>query len=419
MTDLVICSLANAFRIYLIRKLILIFVDGTDKEINKTKEILMFSLFFFINTVLYLRLRISWVNMLCNIIGIYLLSGLYTKSTKMKCFLTCSSYLINMGCDIVGTVLVMNYEEGKMVRQTFQIIIVFLISICVLVVERIVSYREKNNDVKSLPLMLVPLSSIVIICMVFYREKDISTNGIIIICIGLLVINMLIFYLYNLLLKSITEKYENEILKQKVQIYSNQLDVIMKSEERIRSLRHDLKHHINELKILANKYEMAEVDDYLKSMQSYIEDSKVIVDSGNREIDSLLNYMLVKAKNQLNTVQINVQLPEKLVHSFDIVVLLGNLLENAIEAAEKTEEKFLDVVILYKKGIVKIEIKNSFLAAETVLDKNGRYITTKKNKNMHGIGLNSIEKIVEKYDGLLDINQEEKYFCTKLVLYWE
>ena len=70
-----------------------------------------------------------------------------------------------------------------------------------------------------------------------------------------------------------------------------------------------------------------------------------IVASGNFEIDSVMNYMLYRAKEEQCNVNVKVQLPKTVAHSFDINVILGNLLENSIEAARQTEEKRLDIEI--------------------------------------------------------------------------
>ena len=98
-----------------------------------------------------------------------------------------------------------------------------------------------------------------------------------------------------------------------------------------------MKHHLNELTLLANKYDVAEIREYIGQMRSFMENPDELIASGNMEIDSVLNYMLQKAEKDLKTVDIKVMLPEKVQHSFDVNVLLGNLLENAIEAAERTE----------------------------------------------------------------------------------
>lgn len=208
-------------------------------------------------------------------------------------------------------------------------------------------------------LIFVPLCSVVVICLLIYLNAC-TDRGIAIVCIGLLIVNFCMLYLYNVLLHSISQKYETEMLRQEMQIYANQLDSIRQSEEKIKALQHDMKHHMNELKLMANKHGVVEMQEYIDHMEDFIENPNEIVDSGNMEIDSVLNYMLQKARDELSNVTVNVMLPEKIEHSFDINILLGNLLENAIETARQTEKRYLGVDITFKRGVLKIQIENSF-----------------------------------------------------------
>ncbi len=134
-----------------------------------------------------------------------------------------------------------------------------------------------------------------------------------------------------------------------------------------------------------------------------------------------MNYMLQKAKAELETVDVKVILPEEIMHSFDLNVLIGNLLENAIEAARKTERKYLNVYIALQKGVLKIQIENSYVT-ETISEVNKRdgsriFLTTKKKKEQHGIGLKNVKKIVELYNGNIDIQTRGNIFSVKLILY--
>ncbi len=150
-------------------------------------------------------------------------------------------------------------------------------------------------------------------------------------------------------------------------------------------------------------------------MKSFLQNPDEIVSSGNVEMDSLLNYMLQWAKRDLKTVTVNVSIPENILPAFDINMILGNLLENAIEAARQSEEKMLEVLVSYKQGVMTIDIKNSF-AGELRKDRNG-FVTTKAEKERHGVGLNSVKQIVEKYKGLLKIVTQENLFCVNVILY--
>ena len=99
---------------------------------------------------------------------------------------------------------------------------------------------------------------------------------------------------------------------------------------------------------------------------------------------------------------------------------MGNLLENAIEAAARTDRKYLKVTMVFKRGVLRIGIENSYLPAEIENgEPQGRqhFLTTKKEKEQHGFGLKSVEKIVEAYNGTMEIITQKEVFCVNLILY--
>ena len=84
-----------------------------------------------------------------------------------------------------------------------------------------------------------------------------------------------------------------------------------------------------------------------------------LISCGNKNLDSLLNYLLGQAKKKLNHVEYEVRVPSDLcISAFDLNVILGNLTENAIEAAEQTEDKWMSVNIYYEKGMFSMEISS-------------------------------------------------------------
>lgn len=417
MFDFIVCASTNLFRMYLIYRFVVTFLGRLEK--NRIKEFFVFTCFYIVNTALFWEFHTVWINVLCNLVGIGIIIWLHTKSVKTILFVTCSVYLINMGCDVVSMFPFVSYEDGKVSDQIYAVLTVFLIFLCELITEKVVTDRKRAEIPPNLSLMFVPACSIAIILSLTYF--DICTEkGVAIVCIGLLVINFIVLYLYNLLLESASQKYETEMLKAKVRIYANQLDIILQSEEKIKALRHDMKHHMNELMLLAKRHGVAEIQEYIDHMENFIRNPNEIVDSGNMEIDSVLNYMLQKAGEELENVTVHVKLPEKIKHSFDINILLGNLLENAIEAARQTEQKYLNVNIALKKGVLKIRIENSFLPAGLVREEQqggDRFLTTKKAKEQHGIGLKSVRKIVETYNGTMEVTPQNEIFCVNLILY--
>lgn len=420
MLEIIICITTNLFRIYLIHRFIKIFVGDFyyDNRRKKLLVILVYGSYFLINTTFYLMFHIAWINILSNLFGISLMLLLYTKSIKKIIFVSSTIYLINMGCDTI-TILFASYNGRQQENPFYSVITVFFIFICELISERIVSYRKNNDVVHSLPIITVPLISMMLIFFEIYIKTK-PDFELVIISIGLLAINFLVLYLYNILSKTFAQKYDNQILREKLKIYSNQIDIILQSNDEVKTLRHDMKHHLNELKLLAMKGNSVAIENYIDEMYDYIHNPNEIVSSGNLEIDSVLNYMLQKGRKDLLIVNTKIQIPESINHSFDIIVILGNLLENAIEASRQTDEKLLNVSIQLKQGVLKIEIENSFnsLSLKEKREK-GRtsLLTTKKEKREHGIGLKSVQKIVEKYNGIIHIHKQNNRFHVELILY--
>lgn len=418
MLDLILCAATNLLRMYIIYRFVSIFF--IEQKVNKKVEFSAYAFFYIANTSLFLIFHTAWVNVSCNLICISLIVFLYTKSIKTIMFITCSIYAIMMGCDIAATMLFVDYQDGEAHSQVCAVIAVFFIFICEIFSEKIVNFKRNTEMTYNFPLIFVPASSILVIWILFYSDTC-RDMGIVIVSMGMLIINFLMLYLYNMLLRSITQKYEAELLQQQVQIYSHQLEVITQSEEKVKALRHDMKHHMNEIKLLANKYKVMEIQKYIDHMEEFIHNENEIVSSGNVEIDSVLNYMLQKAREELKTVTANIVLPESITHCFNINVLIGNLLENAIEAARQTEEQYLFISMVLKKEVLKVKIENSFSGADktNMKSEDGKILwkTTKAEKEQHGIGLKNVKKIVELYDGMMETKVHNNIFCINLVLY--
>ncbi len=114
--------------------------------------------------------------------------------------------------------------------------------------------------------------------------------------------------------------------------------------------------------------------------------------------------MIRRAKEELRTVNVNVRLSKQVSHSFGINVILGNLLENSIEAARQTESKRMEINIELQQGFLRIQVENSYNGK--LEKRHQRLFTTKKTSGLHGIGLENVRKMVEKYDGIMEICPE-------------
>ena len=404
--------LINLFRIYMIYRFLNAFFGKSGQ--SRTKQFLVYGSFFLVNTGMYLLLHMMWINIACNLLGIFWGAALHTKSVKARFFVSSFVCGVMIGCDTMVTLLFIEYEDGMKTSQAYAAVVVFLMLICELLAEKVLHDRKSKEVYCGLPLILVPSASIVLICLLFYT-KNITKNGMVLFGVGLLAINFFVFWLYNLLSDTISRQYENEALRFKVQGYASQIDVMLDSEEKVKALRHDMKHHLGELKAMAAKGKDAEMLIYISDMEGFMGNPDEVAASGNVEIDGVLNYMIKRATRELANVEVQVQLPKAVGHSFDINVILGNLLENAIEAAAKTKEKRLGVKVRMKQGILRIEVENSF---DGKLRQSPQGLLTTKDESIHhGIGLKNVRKMVEKYDGSMEVHAEGNRFCVSLLLY--
>lgn len=418
MKDTILCLVTNLFRIYLISRFILN-LSGKAR-VKKRVEIFFYILYFIVNSFLFLKFHTVWINVVSNVVWISSIVWLHTKSIRTNLFITSTIYLVNAACDVAGTLIFISYKDGVPHSQVYAVVSVFLTFICELIAEKIVTVHSEGENAKRISLILVPLCSIAVMLILVYSHAC-TDMGIVIVSVGFLTVNFIMLFLYDQLQKLLSKEYESELLRQKIQIYSNQINIILQSQENLKILRHDIKHHLNELKILANKNNNEEIKSYINQMEEYIQNPEEYIFSQNPEIDSVLNYMLQKANEELSTVVSDVKIPEDMNHSFDIIVLLGNLMENAIEAARQTEKKYLNVRLSVQKGIMIIRIQNSYsqsLQLETGLTgENNTFFTTKADKDKHGLGLKSVRKIVDAYHGEMEITTQEDLFTVKVILY--
>lgn len=414
MMDIIVCAGSNLFRMYVTYRFIRIFLEET--KLSRVKEVTCYLLFWIVNTTLYLLFQRVWINIVCNLVGISLLVRMYTKMWKENIFVTISIYMANLLCDVFVSFLFIPYKDGNMYNQLYGTMGILFIFVSELITEKIVSERKNIDKNYPLSLTCIPLCSVLLVAILIY-VKSISYVGASIVSLGLLLINFLMFYFYNLLLKSLERTYEAELLQYKMNAYANQIDAMLENEDKIKILRHDMKHHINEMKLMIEQQEFSALQTYISDMEQFFGNPNQIVLSGNREVDSVLNYMIQKAKEMQLNITVKIAIPEDMKHSFDLNIIIGNLFQNAIDAAVETEEKFLGVELSLKSGVLVLEIENSFSPEKIRKDKSGNFLTTKKDSESHGIGLKSVKRMVEKYHGDMSINIKETHFCVKLMLY--
>ena len=412
--DMILESANNFFRIYINWRFIRIFFPVP--RVQKYKEFIGYLLFYVVTFGVFLIFQTPAINLITNLACFYIVMLLYEGSNRKRILAAILIYSINMVCDCCAYFLFADSRVGESASQFFSSVTDLMILICELIAERILGEQAKREYIRGLGIIIiVPLLGIVMLH--FLDTSGLGSRGLLVgESLGVLSINIIVFYLYHTYIDMYQKLHEKEVLEQQVKIYSNQLEVIEQTQTKVRSLRHDMSHHIQELRRLTAQNEEDETLRYLDKMENSMTNEKEYVYSGNREIDGILNYMLEKANDALQNVEIEIRNLRNLdEYSFELAVILGNLLDNAIEAAAQTKEKFLRFQMEEDKGVLYIQVANRYCGE--LLDKEDRLLSTKKDGEKHGFGLKNVKDIVEKNHGMIDIRYDDKLFVVDVVLY--
>lgn len=415
---IIMLLIVNILRVYLLKKVmeLLLTQDKTDERKRKVG----FFLYYLLTTLCYDVFLVSVTYELCNGLGLLGLTLFYRETWKKRIWVSSVLCSMDLACTL-AVYFAFDFSNAVLQSQAIQVLLLF---ICVAVIDRIhfadrvnwSSDREKIDFGLKQMLVLtgIPVISIFVLCMLLY--EDFEGTPALLLCVFTLFVNLGVFYLYHIMLENYIRLRENDRYRQQVYAYQNQLKVIQESQNRIRALKHDMKNHILALQVLLQKKDEGEAERYLVSMLDFMANPSEYVTTGNDDVDSLLNFKLQRAKEILNVVETRITIPDRLIlQSFDLNVVLGNLLDNAIEASAQTEEKRLRMVMKLEKGVLFLSIKNS---CHGVAEGKRRSLeTTKADRSSHGIGLGNVRRIVEKYHGDMELLCEKDNMEVNVMIY--
>ena len=232
----------------------------------------------------------------------------------------------------------------------------------------------------------------------------------------LLLFDIVMFKVYVMYQEQNQMKRMKQEAMNQLEIYDRQIHEKQKVMDEVRKTKHDMKNNMIYLQNLL-KANPEEAEKYLekfigKTTKKTDEFSK----SGNFSIDSMLNYKNMIAKSKGLSLILEEQIPINLPYeNSDLCVILGNLLDNAIEAAENSENKEIDVRIVYAKNKLKITVKN-YYTGKIKKDTGGNFISTKSDTKNHGIGLQSVTRIVDAYGGVMEVRTDHSVFQVDIII---
>ena len=224
-----------------------------------------------------------------------------------------------------------------------------------------------------------------------------------------------VLYAYHIQVKEVQIRFEKDALHNIMEMQYKNYQLSKENIDMVNQKYHDLKHQIN---ILKTQSYAGKSTSYLEKMEREIRVYETQNKTGNQILDAVLTNKAMICQNKEIELKFIVD-GEALsfMEDMDVSALFGNMLDNAIESAEKQQEKQKRLIWLYvtrEKQFVRIRTEN--YCDEKIRFKNGMPVTTKKDRRFHGYGMKSIKSTVEKYHGSVVAAQENNWFELKILL---
>ena len=212
-------------------------------------------------------------------------------------------------------------------------------------------------------------------------------------------------------------KRENEMILLTSTMLEKNYSQIQRNQEQIRQQMHDFKNHLRTIDGLLIQDNKAK--EYIAELLCTAYGQSTYCQSGNAVIDSIINCKQTDSETQQIAFSCQINLPESLpIAAIDICAILGNQLDNAIEACAKIEDidkRFIHVIIAAKETFVMFKVVNS--AARNPFNEQNELITEKDNsKGIHGFGVKNIKETVSRYNGELINSYSNERFTSMAML---
>lgn len=228
---------------------------------------------------------------------------------------------------------------------------------------------------------------------------------------------MFISFVGIIFIKDKMIKRENLFLNMKDEMEKQKYKEIIASVERNNVLIHDIKNHYVVISELERNRQYKELHQYITELDEGFGKVEPLAYTGNQVIDLVLSQKMMIAEQEnisfeLQTAPVlKIKLKER-----ELCSIFGNLLDNAIESCKKMEdEKWIKVKIERKNQLFFIEIANSI--NQEPYRKGNVFLSTKKDKNIHGYGIKSVQRIVAEYEGAISIDTRNKSFIVRMTFF--
>lgn len=382
-------------------------------------------LFFCSNLDIYLK---TLINLLTLLIGSSILykDKLYIKLSYSTVILFTMSIIDIIFGDLFALVIDGNYSDVFYSNFTYRLIFCLLIKVVdvavLLIIQRTFQRIDKNLKMKywglfcTVFLVLLATSTLF---MGFCLKINLDMEIMLPISIAFFAMSQIVIYFFSEICAGFQRDKRLFALESNYRALEETIAAQSINSENLRKIRHDItKHTANAVALI----ESGKTDDAITLLKNTGEATETIIpryiiNTGNNVVDAIISSKaaLCESKGIMFSYQIE-PLEDIRIDTVDLSSLLSNLMDNAIEAAEKTVNGYIKIEIFKYKAYYDICVENSFMGKDSISYSGSRLLSTKPDNVMHGYGTQIVEDIARKYDGDSTWNADGEIFKSNVLL---
>jgi sensor histidine kinase regulating citrate/malate metabolism len=266
------------------------------------------------------------------------------------------------------------------------------------------------------PVICTIITILILNMVISYKIQDLSPA--LAAFLGLMYVNAIVFTIFEALMRELDKEYKYKIIEKQLELQLDHYNKLAENRAQLSELIHDFKNHLNCIYNLFKYNNNNELGRYIENLINITNVEKVI-DTGNPVIDALLNDKYNAARKSGIEFKHDLNLPSSIkIEPSDICAVLGNSLDNAIEACKRMSNidlhREISLSMAYSDSYLIIVISNS---TDQIPLKDGKFFrSSKPSPELHGLGMQSIERTVKKYDGNMVVKCDPGIFRLEIVM---
>ena len=239
------------------------------------------------------------------------------------------------------------------------------------------------------------------------------------ISISFLVMSIIVIYFFTYICASFQQSKNLYLLQTSYAAINEKLSVQLENNQKLHKIRHDIKNHLLNIRSLIDRNQVNDAVQLLNQVIGQTENISVGITqtTGNSIIDAVISYKATVCFNKKITFRYTLEkLPELSIDLIDISSVVSNLIDNAIEATEKTNDPCVQVSISNYNNYLVVFVKNSCNNTFSSDEDENKLLSTKSDKSLHGYGMQIVNDIAVKYDGDCKWESSDGFFAVNVLL---